>query len=108
MDFLMDFSKLQSLGCRHKLLGKEPKVSFSKGDSAQFFVARIQDLIFFATDPAERQQALVRVGDSSVCDHSALEMLAGYRHAPCRGLKSSRHLATQAIFRKSRRFLSGG
>ncbi|CAE7240031.1 unnamed protein product, partial [Symbiodinium microadriaticum] len=36
MDFLMDFSKLQSLGCRHKLLGK--------------------DLIFFATDPAERQQ----------------------------------------------------
>ena len=48
MDFLMEVSKLQSLGCRHKLLGKEPKVSFSKGDSAQFFVARIQDLIFFA------------------------------------------------------------
>eukprot|EP00439_Symbiodinium_sp_Y106_P039555 s6669_g4.t2 len=36
MDFVMDFGKLERLGCRHRLLGK--------------------DLIFLATDPAERQQ----------------------------------------------------
>ena len=116
MDFVMDFGKLERLGCRHRLLGKEPK-SLSLGPykvklSRVVEYRRVvhQDLIFLATDPAERQQATdswwQRVGES--CPFvAALEILAGHRRAPCRG---SLHfiLRPRVIFRKSRRFLSAG
>ena len=58
MGFLADFSMLQHVPCRHKLLGKAQLAIDRSGAWASAMNRRLnEDLIFLANDPAESHQA---------------------------------------------------